>query len=204
MVAVDRRERLQRSRLYLVVGARPDVVRAALLGGVDVVQLREKDVPRGELLRAAEELRGLCSAAGALFLVNDDPELARDAAADGVHVGQDDAPVAEARVVVGPDALVGLSTHSVEQIEAADGADYVGVGPVWETPTKAGRPGVGLELVGEASRRARVPWFAIGGIDLDNADEVVVAGATRIAVVRAIGDAADPEAAARALRARLR
>jgi thiamine-phosphate pyrophosphorylase len=194
---------IERARLYLIVGARPEVVEAALRGGVDVVQLRVKDVPDDELMDAARELRSLCSAHGALFVVNDSPELAVRAGADGVHVGQDDISVAEARRIVGPDRLVGLSTHSPEQIAAAAGADYIGVGPVFATPTKPGRAAVGVELVREAARSARVPWFAIGGIDERNVGEVLADGATRIAVVRAIADAPDPEVAARSLAARL-
>jgi thiamine-phosphate pyrophosphorylase len=194
---------IEDARLYLVVDGRPDVVEAALRGGVDVVQLRVKDVSDADLLPIARELRRLCRTHGALFVVNDSPSLAIAADADGVHVGQEDVSVQEARAIVGSSRLVGLSTHSPDQIRASEGADYIGVGPVFATLTKPGRAAVGVELVREAARSVRAPWFAIGGIDETNVDDVVAAGATRIAVVRAIADAPDPEGAARALRERL-
>ena len=185
-------------------GGRPlaDVLAAALAGGVDLFQLRDKAASDDELLAAAEEAKGLCQAGGALFLVNDRPDLAAAAHADGVHVGQDDEPVAAARAVVGTGRIVGLSTHSIAQAEAAarSGADYIAVGPVHATPTKEGRPPIGLEPVRHAAAQVGVPWFAIGGIDAGNVDEVVAAGAARIVVVRAIAEAADPERAARTLR----
>jgi thiamine-phosphate pyrophosphorylase len=191
---------LDDARLYFVTDAVPDrVLAAALEGGVDVVQLRMKDASDGEVVAAARRFRRLTREAGALFLVNDRPDLALRCEADGVHVGQDDMPVAEVRAAA-PGLLVGLSTHSSEQIRAARDVDYVGVGPVYATPTKEGRAPVGLELVRDAVEAATVPWFAIGGIDETNAAEVVAAGATRIAVVRAIRDADDPRAAAARLR----
>ena len=204
----ERRERLYAARLYLVTGSRPggrslaEVLEPALRGGVDLVQLREKDAGDAEILAAAAEARPLCMAAGALLLVNDRPDLAVAAGADGVHVGQDDMTVAEARAITGPELLVGLSTHAPSEIEAAD-ADYIGLGPVHATPTKPGRPAVGLDLVRYAAEHAELPWFAIGGVDPASVGVVVEAGATRIAVVRAITDATDPEAAASALRAAL-
>jgi len=179
------------------------VAKAALRGGADMVQLRDKQATDSELLDCAARLRALCSAAGALFWVNDRPDLALSAGADGVHVGQDDASVDEVRRLVGPDMLVGLSTHSPQQLSAGlrCGADELSVGPVWATPTKQGRPAAGLDYVRHAARHAgERPWFAIGGIDLDTVEDVVRAGARRVVVVRAIRDAADPEAAARALR----
>ena len=194
--------RIEDARLYFVIDARPELVEAALRGGVDVVQLRAKGVPDDELLDAALELRRLCSRHDALFVVNDSPELAARADADGVHVGQGDAAVAEARRIVGPGRIVGLSAQTAAQIEAAD-ADYLGVGPVFSTPTKPEGEALGLGLVAEAARLARVPWFPIGGIDATTLDAVLAAGATRAAVVRAIADAPDPERAARMLRARL-
>jgi thiamine-phosphate pyrophosphorylase len=145
----------------------------------------------------------VCHERGALFVVNDRPDLAVACGADGVHVGQDDEPLESARAVVGDDAIVGISTHSPDQVDAADAsdADYFAVGPVWETPTKEGRPAVGLELIRYAAEHARhKPWFAIGGIDVDRAPKVVAAGARRIVVVRAIQHADDPPAAAAALR----
>ncbi|HEY7950859.1 MAG TPA: thiamine phosphate synthase [Solirubrobacterales bacterium] len=203
-----RRERLRTARLYLCCDARPHgedpepLLRAALNGGVDIVQLREKSLPRREVEIAALTFRRLCDTYSALFVVNDDPDLARSCNADGVHVGQSDMPAAEARAVLGPDAIVGLSTHSEEQIAAAAGqpVDYVSVGPIWETPTKEGRPAVGLDLIRHAAAGARHPFFAIGGIDASNAPEVIDAGARRICVVRAIRDAEDPAAAAAELR----
>jgi thiamine-phosphate pyrophosphorylase len=164
--------------------------------------VREKDATDEDVLAAAAVARELCAAAGALLLVNDRPDLAVRAGADGVHVGQDDMPVAEVRAIAGPELLVGLSTHAPAEIERA-GADYIGVGPVHTTPTKPGRPAVGLELVRHAAAHAELPWFAIGGIDPLSVRAVVEAGATRIAVVRAITEADDPEAAARTLRAAL-
>ena len=203
-----RRERLRTARLYFVCEARPrgedpePLLRAALNGGVDIVQLREKALPRREIELAALTFRRLCDTYSALFIVNDDPQLAKACDADGVHVGQEDATVAEARAALGPDAIVGLSTHSEEQIAAAAGqpVDYISVGPVWETPTKEGRPGVGLGLVSHAAENAAHPFFAIGGVDPSNAGEVVGAGARRLGVVRAIRDAEDPMAAAESIR----
>jgi thiamine-phosphate pyrophosphorylase len=195
--------RLDEARLYLVHDGNLEIAEAALRGGTDILQLRVKDAPDDLLLERALALRQLCTAHGALFIVNDSARLAVDAGADGVHIGQDDLTVAEARRIVGPDRIVGLSTHSTEQIAAARGVDYIAVGPVFATPTKPGRPAVGLELVRTAAQTATVPWFAIGGIDGGNIDDVTAAGATRIAVVRAIAGAPDAETAARALRDRL-
>jgi thiamine-phosphate pyrophosphorylase len=205
-VAEQRRTRLAAARLYLVAGARPggrplsDVLEPALRSGVDVFQLREKDASDDDVLRAAAEARAACERAGALFVLNDRPDLAVAAGADGVHVGQDDAPVAEAREVVGDERIVGLSTHAPAQLDAATGADYVAVGPVHATPTKPGRPAAGLDHVRYAAAHARVPWFAIGGLDAATLGPVLAAGARRIVVVRAIAEAPDPGAAARRLR----
>lgn len=198
----DLAERLARARLYFVADG-VDALEAALRGGVDVFQLRDKSGDDETVLAKAAVARRLCDAAGAILILNDRPDLAVAAGADGVHVGQDDTAPGEARAVVGPDALVGLSTHSPEQVAAAGaaGVDYVGVGPVFATPTKAGREPVGLALVRHAARHAQVPFFAIGGIEAGNVAEVVAAGARRVAVVRAIAEADDPEAAARTLRA---
>jgi thiamine-phosphate pyrophosphorylase len=206
-----RRERLRTARLYFVCDARPGeadpepLLRAALNGGVDIVQVREKALDRTTIERSAQTFRRLCDTYGALFIVNDDPQLARACDADGVHVGQDDASVEEAREVLGPEAIVGLSTHSEEQIAAAAGRplDYISVGPVWETPTKEGRAAVGVALVGYAAGNAPFPFYAIGGIDPSNAHEVVEAGARRLGVVRAIRDAEDPAAVAERLRGAL-
>jgi thiamine-phosphate pyrophosphorylase len=201
-----RRERLRTARLYFVCDARPrggdpePMLRAALSGGVDIVELREKELDRRATEVAGATFRRLCDTYSALFIVNDDPALARSCRADGVHLGQDDMPVAEAREALGHDALIGLSTHSREQIEGARGADYISVGPVWETPTKEGRPAVGLELIRYAAQQAPLPFYAIGGIDTSNARQVVEAGARRLCVVRAIRDADDPASAAAELR----
>jgi thiamine-phosphate pyrophosphorylase len=199
---------LEDTRLYFVCGARPggraleDVLRPALAAGVDVFQLREKDAGDDDVLRHAEIARACCDEAGALFVLNDRPDLVEAAGADGVHVGQDDTPVPEARAIVGPDRLVGLSTHSIAQADAAGDADVdlFAVGPVHATPTKAGRPGIGLDPVRHAARTATKPWFAIGGLDLETTQAVLDAGAERIVVVRAIAEAEDPGRAARTLR----
>jgi thiamine-phosphate pyrophosphorylase len=187
------------SRLYLITAVRADLadfLEAAVRGGVDIVQIREKALSDGALLRALQEARAITHRLGVPLVVNDRADLARLVGADYVHVGQDDLPVAVARTF---GVRVGQSTHAPAELDATE-ADYAGAGPVYETPTKEGRPAVGLEYVRYAAGRARVPWFAIGGIDETNVEEVVAAGATRIAVVRAIGDAPDPELAASALR----
>ncbi len=207
----ERRARLAAAHLYLVCGASPDgrelptLLRAAIAGGVDIVQLREKHLRDEELVSVATAARALCDELGALLIVNDRPWVAREAGADGVHVGQDDIPPAEVRELVGPDMLVGLSTHSPEQIDAVDASvvDYIGVGPIHETPTKPGRPAVGLELIRYAAAHAPVPFFAIGGLDASNIGDALDAGATRVCVLRAIADAEDPERAARELCERL-
>jgi thiamine-phosphate pyrophosphorylase len=205
MTAGDRRERLQAARLYFVSSSRPggrplqDVLGPALEGGVDLFQLRDKDGDDETILAAAALARELCRAHGALFFVNDRPDLAVAAGADGVHVGQDDMPVAEARALVGPDLLVGLSTHSPAQVDTADG-DLIGVGPVHATPTKLWRPATGIALLAHAAEHAAQPWFAIGGLDATNLPEAIAAGARRVAVVRAIAEAPDPRAAAYRLR----
>src|SRR5947209_995637 len=218
----ERRARLQEARLYLVCpmgggqvdeGGREldELVRASVAGGVDVVQLREKQLPDDALTERALELAAACEQSGALFILNDRPDLAVAAGADGVHVGQDDMPVADARALVGDEMLIGLSTHSEAQIDAAcenararSGADYIAVGPIHETPTKPGRPAVGVGLVSYAAAHAReLPFFAIGGLNRSNVDGVIAAGARRVVVLRAIADASDPEQAARELRSQL-
>jgi len=208
-IGKTRRERLQAARVYFVVEAGVDqaLLRAALAGGADMLQLRDKHASDDDLLRAAALFRAACDEHRALFWLNDRPDLVEAARADGVHVGQDDEPVGAVREAVGPDVLIGLSTHSPEQLDAAlvTDADQLSVGPVYETPTKEGRPATGLGYVSYAAQRAggERPWFAIGGIDRGNVGEVVAAGAGRIVVVRAIRDAADPAAAASQLRAAL-
>jgi thiamine-phosphate pyrophosphorylase len=204
-MGVDRRARLRDARLYFVAdrGGMERALQGALAGGVDLFQLRDKDATDDELLAAAATARSLCEATGALFLLNDRPDLAAASGADGVHVGQDDTPVDRARKLVGDDALVGLSTHSMQQAQAGcrTGADYIAVGPVHATPTKQGRPAIGVEPIKYAAAHVSVPWFAIGGLDAGNVGAVVKAGARRIVVVRALAQADDPEAAARTLRA---
>ena len=194
---------MQAAHLYLVCGDQPDdLLAAALRGGVDIVQLRIKDGSDDEILAAARRFRAACDAHDALFILNDRPDLVRAADADGVHVGQEDTAVTKVRDQLGPDHLVGLSTHSPAQIDAAADteADYIGVGPVHATPTKPGRPAVGLELVRYAASNAALPFFAIGGISTANVKDVEAAGAERIAVVRALTEAADPKQTAGALR----
>jgi thiamine-phosphate pyrophosphorylase len=210
----DRRLRmLEAARLYFVCEGLPrgrdpgPLLEAALSGGTDIVQLREK-APRcaEEVISLSDSFRRATAKHGALFILNDWPDLVTACGADGVHVGQEDMPVAEARRVVGAEALIGLSTHSPQQVDAAcsaqgdDRPDQLSVGPVWETPTKEGRPATGLGLVEYAARAATIPWFAIGGIGGQNVSSVVAAGARRIVVVRAIRDVDEPEAAARRLR----
>ncbi len=203
------RDRLQSARLLLVTDPRPDLVlrvEAAVRGGVDVVQLRDKHTPREELLPLAAELKRICDRAGALFTVNDDIELARLSGAAGVHLGQEDASIASAREVLGPGAIVGRSASTVEEaLEAVrEGADYLGVGTVYYTPTKPDAEVKGPVLLREIARlKLPVPWFAIGGVTLETAGEVAGAGAPGFAVVRAVLDAEDPEAAARELRSYL-
>jgi thiamine-phosphate pyrophosphorylase len=198
------RERISGARLYLVCDARPrEWLSAAIRGGVDIVQLRDKRLDDEGLIAAARAFRAAADAGGALFVLNDRPDLVEACGADGVHVGQDDASPAEARAHVGPGRIVGRSTHEPAQAHAADthpDVDYLAVGPVHLTPTKPGRPAAGLGYVAYAAGHVRRPWFAIGGLDGDNVREVVERGATRIVVVRAITDAPDPEAAARQLR----
>ena len=200
---VTARERLHTTRLYLVCPARPRAwLEAAVRGGVDIVQLRDKSLDDAGLVAAAGAFAGL----GVPFILNDRPDLVAACGADGVHVGQDDDSPAAARAAVGPDRIVGRSTHAPDQAAAADAdpdVDYLAVGPVHATPTKPGRPAAGLHYVAHAASAVGKPWFAIGGLDAGNVGEAVAHGATRVVVVRAITEAADPEAAARALRAAL-
>jgi thiamine-phosphate pyrophosphorylase len=201
-------ERLARVRLYVITAATdpPErvlaTVRAACDAGAEVVQLRRKGEEARLTLRLAERCREIVTPGGdTLLVVNDRLDIAMAAGADGVHLGQDDLPLAAARRIW-PQGLLGRSTHSLAQALAAEseGADYIGVGPVWATPTKPGRPAVGLELVSAvAAARLRIPWVAIGGVDAGNVAEVLAAGAAAVAVVRAVTAAADPVAAARRL-----
>jgi thiamine-phosphate pyrophosphorylase len=205
------RRRLADARLYLCTGNRPDLAAfadAALAGGVDVIQLREKGMEAQEELAALEVLAEACARHGALLSVNDRADVALAAGADVLHLGQDDLPVTWARKILGEDVVIGRSTHDEPQALAAaaePGVDYFCTGPCWPTPTKPGRPAPGLPLV-EAVTAANPnrPWFAIGGIDEARLPEVLAAGATRVVVVRAITEAADPRAAASRLAAALR
>jgi thiamine-phosphate pyrophosphorylase len=197
------RERLADARLYLVCDARPRAfLDAALRGGADLIQLRDKSLDDDGLIEAARVFRAAADTHGALFILNDRPDLVDACRADGVHVGQDDDTPAAARAAVGPDRIVGRSTHAPFQADAADAdpdVDYIAVGPVHATPTKPGRPAAGLDYVEYAARTVRKPWFAIGGLDRQTLPAAVKAGATRAVVVRAITEAEDPERAAREL-----
>jgi thiamine-phosphate pyrophosphorylase len=187
-------------RLHLVLAAEDTrVLEPALRGGVDVVQLREKTLADDDLVAAAEPFRKACRRHRALFILNDRPDLVEACGADGVHVGRSDTPVEEARTLVGPERLIGLSVSTFEELQDVAGADYVGV-TAFATPTKTDAVPGGLELLRDAAAALTIPWVAIGGIDLGNVAEVVAAGAPGVAVVRAIRDAADPEGAARELR----
>lgn len=199
-------DRLAAARLYLCTDGRrdrgdlPEFLDAVLSGGVDIVQLREKGLEAREELALLEVFRDACERHGALLAVNDRADIAYAARPDVLHLGQDDLPVRVAREILGPGVLIGRSTHSAEQASAAateEGVDYFCCGPVWPTPTKPGRPAPGPALLEHAASLATPrPWFAIGGINLENLDEVLAHGARRVVVVRAITEAADPHAAA--------
>jgi thiamine-phosphate pyrophosphorylase len=206
--AEERREKLSTMRLYVITGDHGDevetarIVEAALDGGATVIQLRKKGTSMLEQYRLALALRTLTLAHEALLIVNDHADLAIAADADGVHLGQDDLPPEAVRALPGfAERLIGRSTHSLAQAQAAvhEGVDYIAVGPVYATPTKAGRPAVGLELVSRVAALVDRPLVAVGGIDLDRAPAVVDAGAPAVAVVRAVYDAPDPAEAARRL-----
>jgi thiamine-phosphate pyrophosphorylase len=211
---VARRERLAAARLYLCTDARSgaaDLARfadAALAGGVDVIQLRDKRIEAAEELAALAVLAEACRRHGKLLAANDRADVAHAAGTDVLHLGQGDLPVPAARALLGPDVLVGRSCHGTAEVDAAavqPGADYFCTGPVWPTPTKPGRPAPGLDLVRYAAALATTrPWFAIGGISRENVGEVLDAGARRIVVVRAITEADDPRSAAAALARALR
>jgi thiamine-phosphate pyrophosphorylase len=201
-----RRERLAGARLYLCTPIRPDLADfadAVYGAGVDVVQLRDKQAEAIPLLEAAAILRAAADRHGALLAVNDRADIAVAAGADILHLGQGDLPRDWARRIAGDDLLLGRSTHDPTQVRnaIAEGWDYFAAGPVYPTATKPGRPAVGTSLLREAAAMdSATPWFAIGGIDRSNLAEVAAAGASRIVVVRAITDAADPAAAAEELR----
>ena len=203
---------MKSKRLYLVArarieaGALADMVSELAAAGVDIVQLREKEMEAKDVLRLAEPLGAACRDAGIPFIVNDRPDIALALGADGVHVGQNDLPIEAVRRIL-PSQIVGLSTHAPAEVEAAavtEGVDYFAVGPVFATPTKLGRPAAGLKLISHAAALGTErPWFAIGGIEEANLGSVMDAGGRRIVVVRAITEAPDPPKAAARLRARL-
>ena len=202
------RARVETSRLYLVTDGRgggaglADFLDAVLSAGVDVIQLREKELEARQILSLAEVFRDRCDAYGVPFIVNDRADVALAARADGVHLGQDDLPVAGARRVLGRNAIIGRSTHDSDQFRDAmvEEVDYVVAGPVHETPTKPGRPAAGIDLIRLAAAEATKPWFAIGGIDLTTIGDVRAAGASRVVVVRAITASEDPGASVKLLR----
>jgi thiamine-phosphate pyrophosphorylase len=192
-------------RLYLCTPDRPDLadfVRACIAGGVDVVQLRDKVLDARPILARAAVAQAACAEAGVPFILNDRPDLALELGADGVHVGQDDAPPALARRILGPDAIVGFSTHAPAELDAAadEPVDYVSTGPVNETPTKLGRPGTGLDYLRYAAATTRHPFFVTGGVTPETLPPMLEAGARRFVVVRNLTEAVDPEGNARALR----
>jgi thiamine-phosphate pyrophosphorylase len=208
----EARAKLDAARLYLVTDGRDGgqelrtFLDAVLGAGVDVIQLREKELEAGPILERAEIFREACDRHGVPFIVNDRADLTFAAGADGVHLGQDDLPVGAARHLLGRNVIIGRSTHDPDQLRRAvlEDVDYIAVGPVHETPTKPGRPAAGIELVRLAAAEVTKPWFAIGGIDASNIAAVRGAGARRIVVVRAVTTAPDPAAAVGALRAALR
>lgn len=195
-----RQARLADARLYVVTDARRDrgdleeFLDAVCEASADIIQLRDKTATEDELRAASDVFRRVAERRGALFILNDLPGLAVQVGADGVHLGQEDVHPDHARSVVGPDLLIGRSTHDVAQIDATadEDVDYFAVGPVHATPTKAGRPGIGLQPVRHADRHASHPWFAIGGLGHETVGPVLEAGARRIVVVRAVCDADDP------------
>ncbi len=194
---------LENKKLYLVTNSDKfetetdflNAVASALKGGVDILQLREKTMSANKIIELGKKIKLLCAEYNATFIVNDRVDIAYILEADGVHLGQDDMDVASARTILGNNAIIGISTHAPEQAKKAvdDGADYIGVGPVFTTPTKPTTKSVGLEYVNWVSKNIQIPYFAIGGINLENVDEVVKNGAKRIAVVRAIINAEKPE-----------
>ncbi|MCU1589823.1 MAG: thiamine-phosphate diphosphorylase [Frankiales bacterium] len=210
---LKRRERLAGARLYLCTDGRRDrgdlaeFLDAVLAGGVDCVQLREKGLEARDEIALCETFAAAAERHGALWSVNDRADVAAVVRPDVLHLGQDDLPVAAARALLGNEPLIGRSTHDEAQVRAAalePGVDYFCVGPTWPTPTKPGRPAPGLPLLRLAAELGSPrPWFAIGGIEAGNLDEVLAAGARRVVVVRALTEAADPHAAAADLARRL-
>jgi len=212
--ATTARHQLADARLYLCTDARkeqgdlPQFLDAVLRGGVDIVQLRDKTMEAAEELEHLEVFADACRRHGKLLAVNDRADVAHAVGSDVLHLGQGDLPVPAARAVLGEEILIGRSTHAEAEVEAAvaePGVDYFCTGPCWPTPTKPGRHAPGLPLVRYAASLASArPWFAIGGIDASNLDQVLDAGARRVVVVRVLTGADDPETAAAALAERLR
>jgi len=199
------------ARLYVLLteslcsGSWMEVARAAIAGGADCIQLREKSLPDAEFLSRARTLVELCRGNAVRCIINDRADVAILSGADGVHVGQDDLPVRQVRKLVGPDKIVGVSTHSIEQARQAvlDGADYIGVGPVFPSQTKPREISPGPEYARQVAREIRIPAFAIAGITLENVDEVIATGVRAVAISSAVIGAADPQAAARAFKCKL-
>lgn len=199
-------------KLYVIIDSRAangrsltDVALEAAEGGADIIQLREKDMAAREVVDLGRAIRKAIAGRDTLFIINDRPDIALAAGADGVHIGQDDIPPDFARAIIGKDKILGISTHSLAQALSAQksGADYIGVGPVFSTPTKPDSEAVGLGLVREVRKAVNIPFVAIGGINADNIAQVIGAGAGRIAVVRAVCGAKDVRNAARILKEKL-
>jgi thiamine-phosphate pyrophosphorylase len=208
ILGADARERLAEAKLYVLLtgatcrAALDWTIAEAVAGGADVIQLREKSLPDRDLLQRARDVRRWTRRAGVLFVVNDRPDIARLAEADGVHLGQDDLPVRDARRILGPDALIGVSTHTIEQVRRAvlDGASYIGVGPTFASTTKAFDKLAGLEFVRAAAAETTLPAFVLGGVTAENIGQLVAAGGRRVAVGAAVALAEEPRLAAAALR----
>jgi thiamine-phosphate pyrophosphorylase len=197
LLGYQRHQLLAQSYLYLVTSPSEKIlaiVEAALQGGLTLIQYRDKNANDIDRLSLAQKLRQLCQQYGAIFIVNDRVDLALAVDADGLHLGQQDMPIAVARQMLGPQRIIGRSTTNPEEMQRAiqEGADYIGVGPVYETPTKVGKAAAGLEYIRYAAQHSSVPWFAIGGIDVNNVQDVISAGAERIAVVRSLMEAEQP------------
>ncbi|MBD2872561.1 thiamine phosphate synthase [Paenibacillus arenilitoris] len=206
------REKWKDFRLYVITAeanhpgrSLVDVMERTLIGGAQIVQLRNKTGSRAEVLEQARSLRALTRKYGVPFIINDYPDIVLETDADGVHLGQEDLPIGEARRLLGPDRMIGISTHSLDQALKAEreGADYIGVGPVYPTDTKPGRKAVTTSYVTEAARHVTIPFVAIGGITLGNVDRVLDAGARRICAVSAIVGSEDPAAACRSFLSRI-
>lgn len=204
-------KRFATARLYVLIsskiciGSVRETARAAIAGGADAIQIREKDTPDAQLLALAAEIRELTDETGRIFIVNDRPDIAAIVAADGVHLGQNDLPIAETRTLLRPGAIIGRSTHTIEQARAAvnEGADYISVGPMFQTTTKDAGAVAGPELLKAAAAEITLPIVAIGGINAENAGELVAAGAKCLAVCSAICRTNDPKAAAEAIKKNL-